>query len=559
MPDNPVVNQNRIGDSGLKPYKSYTYADNSKFYTAVPKNYWQYYNQFVREWFHWYDGYVPWLHTASDEGIFSTRLATTICRKLAKNITGGRLLYDDGGKKPQSTFEVDGEELKPVEFVQDWAKKTSFDSKLARAVEWALAGGDVILKAKVREDGPNGEDLAVEPVRKDNYLVDLNTFGDVTKFSTLVYNFVKTSNEDSEKKEIDYFIMEERRYNENGQPEWRLSIKEGKGGGVSYKGVDFHSADFAWTDVSKEDKERLKEVFGKDVKFNEWERIKNFDDLGVYFIRNTEGVSFHPSLPFGESIISNAIHILMSYDYYFSAKNTDMYLGRGKVLLPRGMDNPAREGGDYYDVLKKLAYERIPYTNPDEQKPVPLQFDLRSQSWKEIRDNLLQELALSMDVNPRTIATFIVPTAEKPTAHEISTDEHETAVFVEDKRDLIMPQVNKFLKTLLKFYGFDENDRVDVKFSKKGVTNLNTIVNHVTILKQNGLIDDKTAMEMYFYDKNERQIQEMMRNIEKQKEKNQERMQPRDATENDPVEQQEQGYNREAEHVPKPEGEQQEE
>jgi len=543
--------ENRIGGSALQPSRTYNRINHTHFYAAVPAPYKQYYEQFVRNWFEWYDGYVHWFHQPSNEGIFSTRLAYTVAHKLAKHIAGGRTLFDDGGETHESVIKADdGRELSPLEYTKKWWEENRGNGKIVQALSWALAGGDSVLKL----DQEHGE-ATLGVVRKDNYFLDTDVFGNVTKFTTLIYHMVR-KNVSEKGQDEHYYIMEERRYNEEtGKPEWRFTIKKGEAHGVSYKSVSFHSGDMNFRDLTKGKRDELKRLFPY-MKPNDWGKWLElpFKDLGIYLLKASERVSFQPSLPFGESIFSGAIHLLMSYDFYYSAKNTDMYIGRGRVLLPRGMENPNHSQYSAYGELERLFYEKVSYANPEDQTPTPVQFDLRADSWTEIRDNLLQELAMVVGVNPRTIGSFVVPSAEKPTAHEISTDEHETAIFVEEKRDLNEPQLNKLLVAMLDYYGCE--DKVFIKFSRKGLQNPNTIVNHLASLKQYDMIDTKTALEMYFPDKTEKQIAQMLKRIEEEKGNKQQQAPPSRGqnmdTRNDPLEREEQGYNRSPAHTEAP-------
>ena len=508
--------ESSVGGSALQPHKTYTYAANPSFYSVVPEPYKQYYQNFVREWLAWYDGYVPWLHQAgTDEGIFSTRIAQTVADKLARQITGGNLLFDDGGEDNTETQTFNGRELNAVEFAQRYIKKQRMTPKLIRGMAYALAAGDSIIKL----DNKQGE-LYPTILRKDYYFLDTDFQGNIIAFSALLHEEVQQTKTDSgENYEREFYILEERRFNENGEAQYRKSIKEGQGHRVNYKDNDFHSGDTRYQDLPRGIRERLNRSFPNERNFNEWKPLP-FSDLGVYMLKATEGISHQPSLPFGESIFSNAVDILMAYDFFFSSMVTDQYLGRGKVILPRGMEGPNRND-NFYNVLKDMAYHRIPYTNPDEQSPMSIQFDLRADEWRSIRDNLLQQFAMKLGINPRDLATFIVPASEKPSAQEISTDENETALWVESKRDINIEPIQRLLDTLLEFYNYNDS-YVEVKFSQKGLSNMNTLVNQTAILKQNNLINEEMAIDRLYPDLSEKQKEKLLNDLSTNKPQQQE-------------------------------------
>jgi len=494
-----------IGNSGLRPKKTFTFAANPKFYATVPEPYRDYYNLFVKEWLAWYDGYVSWFHN-DNSGIMSTRLAQTVADKLARQITGGKLLFDDCGHESDETQEFKGKQKNAIDFAQSWTNKYRFVPKMIRGLSWALAAGDSIIKL----DSHKG-DIYPTILRKDYYFLDTNFQGEIVKFSGHLHTETKQIKDEAGRThEEDYYIMEERRYNEqDGRPQYRLSIKKGQASKPSYKDVDFQTGDFRFKDLTDGIRSRLVKQFPR-VTFNQWEDLP-LNHIGVYMLKATEGVSFQPSLPFGESIFSNALELLQAYDYYSSSMMTDQYLGRGKVLLPRGMDGP-NEGNRHFDGYDETFMQQIPYANPDEQTPISIQFDLRAEQWRMTRDNILQQLAMKLGINPRDLATFIVPASEKPSAQEISTDENETALWIESKRDINHAEIQALFDTLLDFYEFTNSD-IEVKFSQRGLNNMNSLINQTAILKQNNLINDDMAIDRLYPDLNEVQKEKLKEDL----------------------------------------------
>lgn len=476
------------GRSALIPQLTHTYAGNTAFYAAVPAQYKDYYMRFVKQYFQWYDGFVPNFHN-HHHGIFSTRLAYTVLHKLAEQTTGARVLFEDEGKN--------GEALR---FIEKFSEKNSLSNKITQATEWAFAGGDSLLKANVR----NG-DIFVDTIRKDNYFLNTDFSGEITAVSILLYTYTDMIQENQTDQRRLFYLLEERKY-EDGVPKERLTIKQGSGDRITYKNVDFQSADVDFKSLPRNIRQRLTTEF-PGVTFGEWGELP-FKSLGVYMIKTTDKISFAPALPFGESILSNNIHVLMSYDFYYSAFMTDVYMGRGKVLMPRHMQGPMRDeygSGDSFRGLDDFLLQRIDYVSPEEQKPLPLQFDLRGKDWADVRTHLLQTMATNIGISERSIATYLVPSSEKPTAYEISSDENATASFVDNKRPFIEKAINGLISCVLDFYNYDDESVVS-KFSRIGLTNFNNVVNQVSILKQNGLVDERTALNMIFPDKNEQQL-----------------------------------------------------
>jgi hypothetical protein len=132
---------------------------------------------------------------------------------------------------------------------------------------------------------------------------------------------------------------------------------------------------------------------------------------------------------------------------------------------------------------------------------------------------ILRLIAMSIGVSDRTISNFLTDGSERATAREISVDD-STATFVENKRTLFRKPLNKMLQDVLDFYEFP--DEIIVRFSRVGLNNMNEISQQMATLRQNDLIDIRSAIEYIFVDKNEAQLDEMYELIKEQMKEQQE-------------------------------------
>ena len=504
--------------ASFNTYRTYSYINNSMFYPLVPKEYYDYYNRFIRYYFYWYDGFVPEFHT-QNSGIFSTRLAYTICNKLAGLVNGGTLMFDSPetlSKYKLKYNKRDKKQSNALEFIERWSEEVDLTNKNGTAIEYALAGGDSVMKLN-----SDGETLYPTNLRKDNYFLDIDFRGNVTHFTGLVYTYTVMNKPDQESTVSStdyYYLLEERKYDEDGNPIFRLFVKQGVGNMTNMRDINFKKIqELPYAKIPREVKRALKKNYPKNV-LGEWAELP-LPSLGIYMFKNSDSISFMPQVPMGESLLSNLLSYLMSYDYYFSAFNTDLYLGRGRVLLPKAMQNPHKDGetGSYYQGLDSGVYNYAEYIDPDKQKPAIIQFDIRGQDWDTVSKMILRLIAMNLNISERTLANFLTDGSERATAREISVDD-ATSTFVENKRSLFRKPVNNMLQDVLDFYEFP--DEIIVRFSRVGLNNMNEITQQMTTLIQNGLIDTKSAMEYIFVDKNEAQLEEMLTKIkEEQKEK----------------------------------------
>ena len=243
------------------------------------------------------------------------------------------------------------------------------------------------------------------------------------------------------------------------------------------------------------------------------------DSLGAELVNWTDCVSALPELPFGESLLTNIMPYLQSYDYYWSAFNTDMYIGRGRVLVDKPMQSPNNKNANYNSGLDSMVFTKIQTSGTtDPMKPVPIQFDLRSSSWTEIRTMIIQNISINTGLNLASIASFLNDTNAAKTAREISTEESETALFVDDKRELMEKPINKILSLVTLFYGYQ--DEVVLRWSSAGLSNIYARAEVISQALQAGFLSKKKAIQMFNQDDDEYQLQEEFDNIESDTEKN---------------------------------------
>ena len=501
--------------ASFNTYRTYSFINNSMFYPLVPKEYYDYYNRFIRYYFYWYDGFVPEFHTQKS-GIFSTRLAYTLCSKLAGLVNGGTLMFDNTDEASNYKLkysEKDKNESNALEYIERWSYDVDFTNKNNTAIEYALAGGDSVVKLN-----SDGKTLYPTVLRKDNYFLDLDFRGDVTHFTGLIYTYTKMNKVDNDTNvsSTDYFyLLEERKYDDNGNPEFRLFVKQGVGNMTNMRDINFQKIqELPYEKLPREVKKALKNNY-PDVTLGKWSKLP-LPSLGIYVYKNTDTVSFMPQVPMGESVLTNLMSYLMSYDYYFSAFNTDMYLGRGRVLIPKPMQSPQNDNqsGSYYTGLDSGVYNFAEYQDPSKQTPHLIQFDLRGGDWETVSKMILRLIAMNLHISERTLANFLTDGSERATAREISVDD-ATATFVENKRTLFRKPINKLLQDVLEFHEFP--DEISVRFSRVGLNNMNEISQQMTTLSQNHLIDIRSALQYIYVDKNEAQLDEMYDRIMKER------------------------------------------
>lgn len=505
--------------SAFNTYWQYSYLNREAFYSNINAESREYMQRWVKHALYWYDGWVPYFHS-NQEGIFSTRIASALVDGAAKKVIGGRIFYKNANKETNTGIEIN----KALQFIaSEWSKKTKFSKEIKRVTTFAAAGGTALLKLNKDDEG-----LWAEALRFDSFYPVVGARGKLIEVMCFLRNFTKVSDITKNGQSNDSFYVVEHRYFgkhtrldgeviENA-PLVEYKIIKSTGSATQGQSYAEKGTRIKFCDLPR----KVRENIGSAYSFIAFDKplILPFNaHLGAVLVNWTDGVSNLPELPFGDSLLSNIMPYLQSWDYYFSAFNTDMYIGRGQVIMPGFMQKKNAKGEDgYYSGKGGLMFTKAPGLTADDQKPLPVQFDLRSTSWKEIRDMLMQNIAINTRMNISTIASFLQDTNGNKTAREISTEESETALFVDDKREIIERPINELLTIVLRYYGY--NDDVVIRWSQAGLSNVYTRTDMIATAVQNGFCSQFKAVQMFGQDDDEYQIQEEYNRCLEDKERN---------------------------------------
>lgn len=480
---------------------TYSFVNRSAYYAMVGANYYDFMGRWVRNWLWWYDGWVPYFHNA-EKGIFSTRIATALVDRIANKVAGGKTMFKNAGNEQQSNNKLN----KSLKELSKWASETSFDIALKKAIKYSAAAGTSLLK--LNQDGDFN--LWAEALRFDSFMPTVDFKGKLIDLKCFIQSYAKLGEKDKQQDEV-YYIMEHRFFGEytrlNGE---RVSnaaliqyeVKKLSGTITTGNYISSSQERVLWEDLPKEIKNSINKNYSA-VAFDKPTPLP-FSDLGAELILWSDGISNLPELPFGESLLSKLISYLEAYDYYFSAFCTDMYTGRARVLVPRGLIGTG-QSKNMNSGLDSYLYTRVDMVDPEKQTPLPIQFELRAEEWRLIRDSLVQNIAINTGLNISTIASFLNDTTGNKTAREISTEENETMGYVNYKRGLIEKPVNRLLRTVTRHLG--EVDEVVIRWSHAELTNRALLSEILSTARQGGFVSQKKAVEMFNFDDDDEQVQ----------------------------------------------------
>ena len=508
--NNIGVSQPRASVAVVENQKNWQWVNNNDFYSVIPAPYYSFYNNWVRLWLYWADGYVPWVHGTST-GLLSTNIGTMIINKATDCVYGGNLMFSNA-RKPLSLIKTENDKTigKALDFIaNNWSKVTDLKAKIKLAIKYAFAGGFSILKLNKH----NGE-LWVDSLRADRFYLTRTSKGEIRKcVSILSFYDDITPNKSNAKK---FVLVEERRYEKIGMFDDEIPV-------VEYKMYE-STTPIQYLSGIKDNFVKyeqlpkcVKEAFKSEYSFmlNKAQAMNGFTDLGVYMLKGSEDVTNVPQINLGESLLANVLNYLYEYDFYNTCFNTDMYLARGRILIPKYMQGPnANAVGTSNRGLDDFAYTKFETPNSDATKPEAIQFELRAEDWKQARNTLLENISTNIGLSVSTIASYLQDGSNR-TAREVSAEENATTLFVENNRRRFETPINSLIKTVLRFYGYI--DDVEIRWSRAGMSNQTVLVDTLTKALNAGLIDTKTAIAQFNYDNDEEQNNEILQKVEQEK------------------------------------------
>ena len=513
MAENEYINgvkceQPRLALTAVANQKIWQWTNNNEFYKLIPAPYYSFYNNWVRTWLYWYDGFVPWVH-GTQYGLLSTSIGTTIVNRAADSVFGGNLMFANA-RTPTITVEKKGKQIgKALDFISnDWALDTDFRSKVKRAVRDAFAGGFSLIKINC-----DGGELWVDNLRADRFYIEKTGRGQLRKVVSLLSVYDSMSQSGNEKH---YGLVEERRFEKIGMFEEEVPVVEYKIYETSAQIQNISTSDnyVPFEDLPKKVREAFKADFGT-CKLNKPIAMNGFKTLGCYLLKGSDDISNVPQIGLGESLLANITTYLYEYDFYNTCFNTDMYLARGRVLVPKALQSPQAKTGAQNTGLDDFIYDKVETMNTDQQKPEAIQFELRASEWKEARNMLLESIATSIGISVSTLASYLSDGSNR-TAREISAEESATTLFIENARRRFEKPLNDLISDVLRFYGYV--DDVEIRWSRAGMTNTTVLVDTLSRAVQSGLISEKKAHHAFNYDDDEEQNEEDYKLVEEERE-----------------------------------------
>lgn len=488
--------------------QTYSLNSNVNFYALANPTYFQFFNKTVKHWGHWYDGWVPNFHNY-ETGTFSTRFTTSFVDNTMDLISGQKIILEKVGEHEDDDV---------LRFASKWIEESGLQKQYRLANRYAGALGTSLLKLN-----KTGSKLWVDCLRFDYFYFSVDARGELDNV-TMLCKAYETSNGSDEKHRDNYYLVEKRYFDYrsvkkvvNGEVRtiiervpmviYQVMVYYGQSTNKTYSFSSNHALNpknipYAIECAIKRDYPAIS--LSKPIQLG-------FRDIGCYLMKYEEDGS-NPLSPFGRSIVDKIMSYAMVYDKAWSWLYRDMYLGKGVVLVPSPMQLDSGQKTFSTDM-----YTLIPSLNPDEQKPINVQFEIRETQFKDIMNDAITNSCSAIGIDSKTFSPSLSGQGVK-TATEIDAENDLTLSFIENHRMMIAPVLNQLIETVLTYY--QKVGNVRVRFSTPSLVNKDKILDRVMLKLDKGLIDRKTAMRELYPDMDDRQLEEMLSKIkEEEKEK----------------------------------------
>ena len=503
--------------------QTFTYANNSQFYALVNPTYYDYYNRIVRLNLEWFDGYVLGFHNQQN-GIMSTRIATALVNGIIGNIFQKKLVFDRVDKTS---------DYKALDKLNEWMEKDNFLGKVKLASKYSGASGTSVIKLN-----QSYKDIYTQPLRQDQFFYETDFQGNITKITTFLKAYVNVFNTTDEEKEQNFFVVEKRYYstdidiptrveNLNGEIKTYYKKPSEPVPVVEYKVLYYQGRMFENSMASKARQQTLsfhdlpkgfKDIIKKDFTALRFDTpcLLPFKDLGCYVLQINGQDPTIPNGMFGASFLTDIRSCLVEYELICAYALRDLYNSQGRIGIPKSLSMNDVNGQGIYDISMS-NYETFS-GDPDKQKPIITQFEIRANEWSVKKDDCLKKMATILGMSPKVIASYINPRGGfGKTATEVENDEASSQTFIEDKRTNLIVCLNKVISTILKFYGYYQH--ISARFIE-GENRMSPLQVKTIIFKyQQGLIDLKETLRELNPNATESEVDDLvLRARERQKE-----------------------------------------
>lgn len=341
--------------------------------------------------------------------------------------------------------------------------KVKFFENTKKAYSFGLEGGAGLIKWN--RDYENN--LRIEAIPMDSFFIETDAYGDIERVKSFIAVYHDTISSTYE-----YGLCEERFFKyvtKNGEtiryPMVHYIIYRTSSNITSDTKPDSNNI-VAWGDLPYDVRQLIKkdygEIFidgyeGKDLQNYEKCKLLPFDDdLGCRMLKFTEYIPEFPTLPFGQPLADLLMNENYAYDQLKYFERLEVYISRARIMLDKRYENPNDPDGakNALDPLVFTYYDSM-IGESDDKKPQALQPELRSDAINRQKQNILNDVAFSLNLSSTTIASWLSDGQTQKTATEIEYERTKTSAFIEDKLGIITRPLQDMIDIYYHYYGVE--------------------------------------------------------------------------------------------------------
>ena len=488
---------------------TYTYQNNSLFIGMLPAYYQDYAWRYVNVACQWLDGYVRELH-GEDLGIISTRIGSALVSGITKQIVGEKLVF----KSADKTTDVN-----TLSIINKWSNDVNLYKSIYSAIGFSIAIGTSLLKINVDITGKPWW----EAVRFDQCYYLTNFKNEVQDAKFLIRGYSDTR---EGKTNQQFFLIEHRYYKKRDKAE----IVNKADGTFETKHTLFEKQPYVEYEVHRVRGQMLQNVMPSGLQSTrcKWDELPQFmrdnvkNDYGVIRIDEPSLLPFNDlavvpllhsnidlSVPtgngFGESLLLKCQSDMITYELAESYRIRDMYLGKGTVYTPKStsLGDMLNPGSAIDNMADKI--EIIKGVDPEKQKIVVNQFELRGEQWQTIKDDCLKSIATKIGMSPKLIASYLANATGNQTATQIDSEDDVSIAFIYHTRAYFKNALNVLLEETLNYMGKPSN--IEIDFASPSLVNKDRLIDRIIKELDSGLISIDEAIRTLNPNDDEESIQ----------------------------------------------------
>ena len=459
----------------------FTWNNNSAFYILAPTYLFQFYNNNVRVWDEWNNGWVGNFHSIK-KGILPTQFAGSLCQKIGDLIYGDGVLFESTAEKNVKNDALD--------FVGEIDNKIDIKNTFKDSILKSAQLGNSLLKWNA--DG-NGE-LWLDALAGNRFFVDLDSRGNVVGTRCYI-NLYTGGVKQKDGKQDSFGLVEERYYDADDDGNYRLDANGERVPMLVYKVYKLNAPanmfesnpsglSIPFDDLPRQVKRALRSEYG-DLPLDEPQQIEGFKTLGVYLVKYTNYVSNIPNIKLGESCLAKILNYLPKYDAIDSEETIDLRISRPKVIVPDFMSRGEKGNTNALDSYDDVVFNKIPNKSDKDQTPITFIPTPREEHFIRLKEDVIKKICGQLGIATSSLFSDIADGRGNVTATEISSENSNTTLFQTNKRKIMLGAFNDCVRDMLVFYGYEPN--VKVAFTPAGSSNKTVMVKNTVALDKSGL------------------------------------------------------------------------